>query len=174
VVPDREKPEQSPSALPKRVDGVIVVVVGTVRYPKFIDRREKGENIMSTRCLALTVLVVMALSGSTVLAQCGCGPVATAYMPITPSYPAYYAPVAEPYVAAYTPYVASYAPYTAYYSPYAAYHSPYVASYAPYAAYAPVVRPYGYYGAPGWSAYGTPKVYVRGEPVRNALRAATP
>jgi hypothetical protein len=27
---------------------------------------------------------------------------------------------------------------------------------------------------PGWSAYGTPRLYVPGEPVRNVLRAVTP
>lgn len=29
-------------------------------------------------------------------------------------------------------------------------------------------------GMAGWSIYGTPKVYVPGEPVRNVLRAITP
>ena len=37
----------------------------------------------------------------------------------------------------------------------------------PYVSYAPVYSPY----VAGWSVYGTPKLYVAGEPVRNTLRA---
>jgi hypothetical protein len=38
-----------------------------------------------------------------------------------------------------------------------------------------LVQPYAvYYGTAGKSIYGTLKVYVPGEPVRNVLRAITP
>ncbi len=88
-----------------------------------------------------------------------------------------YAPVSytpSTYVSYYTPTVASYAP-AAYVTSYAPV-TPYVSYYSPYAvSYAPVASPYAvYYGVAGWSVYGTPKVYVPGEPVRNSVRALTP
>lgn len=96
------------------------------------------------------------------------------YVPTT----TYYAP--ESYATYYAPTTTYYAPaaYTSYYAPaaYTSYYAPTTAYYTPYAAYSPVVAaPYvTYYGSAGASVYGTPKVYVRGEPVRNALRALTP
>jgi hypothetical protein len=90
---------------------------------------------MYRRFVAVGVAVVLTLSASTVLAQCGCGPVVTTY---APSYTAYYAPT--PYVA----YYASPTPYVTYYRP--------VTPYVTY--YAPVVRPYvTYYRMPRWSFY---------------------
>jgi hypothetical protein len=65
-----------------------------------------------------------------------------------------------------TTYLAPAAPRVAYYVPVA---QPYTASFAPAAQ--PRVA---YYGVAGWSLYGTPKVYVPGEPVRNVWRAITP
>jgi hypothetical protein len=94
------------------------------------------------------------------------------YVPTT----TYYAP--ETYTSYYAPTTAYYAPTTAYYpSVYTSYYAPTTAYYSPYVAYAPVAgaavvaSPYTRVGA---SVYGTPKVYVRGEPVRNAWRAITP
>ena len=141
---------------------------------------------MYWRFISLAVIALI-LSGSTVFAQCGCSspPV---YEPVAPSYSTYYAPP----VADYTPvsYVSNYQPaavpttYVSYYAPPAAVApAPYVAYYAtptPYVTYysppvAPVVAPYPvYYGVPGLSIYGTPQIYVPGQPVRNVLRAITP
>jgi hypothetical protein len=73
-------------------------------------------------------------------------PYVSYYAPTT----AYYAP--QPYVSCYAPSVSYYAPTTAYYAP-----TPYVTA-----------RPYAWVGS---SVYGTPKVYVAGQPVRNAIRA---
>lgn len=82
---------------------------------------------MFSRFVVVGVAVVLSFSASTVLAQCGCGPVVTTYAPVAPNYTTYYAP---------TPYVAYYAP-----TPYVSY-------------YAPVVRPYvAYYRVPRWSFY---------------------
>jgi hypothetical protein len=63
--------------------------------------------------------------------------------------------------------VSYYAPatYATYYTPYTSYYTPTTSYYA--AAYVP-------YGVVGSSIYGTAKVYVPGEPVRNTLRAITP
>ena len=124
---------------------------------------------MYRQFIVVGVAVVLSLSASTVLAQCGCGPAVTKYAPVVPSYTTYYA--AAPYVT----YYAAPAPSVVYYAPVA----PYVTYYAPATPYvtyyAPVARPYvAYYGVPGWSVYGTPRVYVPGQPVRNALRAVTP
>jgi hypothetical protein len=133
---------------------------------------------MYQRFIPLAVIALM-LSGSTAFAQCACSYVATAnyVAPVAPSYVSYYAPPAvditpAPYVSYYAPPVAvAPAPYVSYYAPavsYATYYSPRVA-------YAPVVTSYAVrYGVPGWSIYGTPRVYVPAEPVRNVVRAVTP
>lgn len=115
-------------------------------------------------------------------------PTTTYYAPET--YTSYYAPTTayyapEAYTSYYAPTTTYYAPetYTSYYAPttayypsvYTSYYTPTTAYYTPYVAYAPVagavVAPYSRVGA---SVYGTQKVYVRGEPVRNAWRALTP
>ena len=80
---------------------------------------------------------------------------------------AYYtpAPVYTTYYALSSTYTASYAPsraYTTYYAPGAVYSTYYAPSAAPYVAYY----------QPG--VVVAPKVYVRGQPVRNLLRAITP
>ena len=151
------------------------------------------------RFIAVAV-VALVLSGSTVYAQCGCN-LAPVSASVAPSYTADYAPAAvgyapSSYVSYYTPpaapvsYVSYYAPtapvsYVSYYAPPAVAAVPYVSNYppavpystyyTPYTAYAPVVAPYSaYYGVAGVSVYGTPRVYVPGEPVRNVLRAVTP
>jgi len=141
---------------------------------------------MFQRSIPLAVIALI-LSGSTAFAQCGCGspPV---YAPVAPSYTSYYfSPAVDytpaPYVSYYSPpaapvsYVSYYvppvapAPHVSYYAPAA----PYVTYYAPYATYAPIVAPVrAYYAVPGVSNYGTPRVYVPGEPVRNVLKAVTP
>jgi hypothetical protein len=129
--------------------------------------------------------VVLSLIAAPALAQCGCGGGQVAYYaPPAPAYTTYYAPAATYYAPA--SYVSYYAPapaYTTYYAPapYATYYAP-ATPYATY--YAPPVPYATYYAAPAYvayprvavgpSIYGTPKVYVRGEPVRNALRAVTP
>ena len=134
---------------------------------------------MYRRFIPLAVAALM-LSSSVAYAQCGCSALPV-YVP-APSYTSYYAaPMAyetpAPYVSYYAPPV-SYAAYYAPPVPYAAYYAPpvsYAAYYAPGAAYAPVALPYrAYYGVPGWSMFGAPRVYVPGEPVRNALKAVTP
>jgi hypothetical protein len=146
---------------------------------------------MYHRLITLSVLALM-LGSSAAFAQCGCNssPVSTA---VAPSYTtSYYAPAAADYAPApYTSYYAAPVSYATYYAPaapvsYATYYAPaapapYVSYYAPavpYATYyspAPVVMPYrAYYGVPGRSVFGAPRVYVPGEPVRNAVRAVTP
>jgi hypothetical protein len=134
----------------------------------------QGGTVMYSRFLVMLLVSVVVLSGSAVLAQCGCAAPAPVYAPVAPVYTSYYAPAVTYYTPAVTavPTVAYYTPYVSYYAPAA----PTVSYYTPYAAYAPVVRPYAayYYGVPGWSMYGTPKVYVPGEPLRNAIRATTP
>ena len=143
---------------------------------------------MCQRFITLAVIIFL-LSSSMAFAQCGCSspPVVAA----APSYVSDYAPQATYSPASYVSYYAppaayAPAPYVSYYAPPAAYApAPYVSYYAPpvaYAAYyspapayaAPVVPYRAYYGVAGWSVYGTPRVYVPGEPVRNALRAVTP
>jgi hypothetical protein len=139
---------------------------------------------MCQRYISLAVIALLLLGGSIAHAQCGCSspPV---YTSVAPSYSSNYAPVVTNYTpvsyasyyappAAYAP-----APYVTYYAPPVAYApTPYVSYYAPaapYVAYAPVVAPYrAYYGVPGWSIYGTPRVYVPGEPVRNTVKAVLP
>jgi hypothetical protein len=150
---------------------------------------------MCTRSIAIVTFLAFSLTASVVFAQCGCG-AATSYVPTTTyyapqAYTSYYAPTTayyapEAYTSYYVPtttyyapetYTSYYAPTTAYYAPsvYTSYYTPTTAYYTPYVAYAPVagavVAPYSRVGA---SVYGTPKVYVRGEPVRNAWRALTP
>ena len=119
---------------------------------------------MYQRLLAVAV-VALILSGSTALAQCGCD-AQPVYAPVASGYATYYAPS----TAYYAP-----APYVSYYTPpvsYASYYAP-AAPYATY--YAPAVVPYrAYYGVPGWSAFGAPRLYMPGQPVRNVLRAVTP
>jgi hypothetical protein len=143
---------------------------------------------MYQRFIVLAVIALI-LSASTAFAQCGCSsqpayapvvsgyatsyyaPQTAYYSPV--SYASYYAPVAAPvsYTSYYAPAVAyAPAPYVSYYAPAA----PYAAYYSPYATYSPVVSYRAYYGVPGWSMYGAPRVYVPGEPVRNALKAVTP
>ena len=146
---------------------------------------------MGVRVLAVTMATALVLCGSAVFGQC-CGGGA-AYVPAAPVYASYYAPAAPAYATYYAPSTAYYAPapvpyaayyappvaYTAYYAPpvaYSTYYAPPVAYstyYAPRVAYAPAVVAYPY-ARPGWSMYGTPRVYVAGEPVRNILRATTP
>jgi hypothetical protein len=141
---------------------------------------------MYERFITLAVIALL-LSGSTAFAQCGCSapPVVVS---AAPSYSTYYAPAVADYTPA--PYVSYYAPaaapvsYVSYYAPavapapYVTYYAPpapYVTYYSPRVTYAPVVAPYAaYYGRPGWSIYGAPRVYVPGEPVRNTLKAITP
>ncbi len=146
---------------------------------------------MRARSIAPLTFLAFILAASTVFAQCGCGATTTTYMPVAPTYTAYYAPAtvyypAETYTSCYVPTTTYYAPevYTSYYTPattyyapaaYTSYYTPTTAYYTPYVTYAPVATPYvTYYGRVGSSVYGTPKVYVRGEPVRNALRTITP
>lgn len=150
---------------------------------------------MFKRSIAGVLFLGLALIASPVFAQCGCGVATSTYVSAAPSYTSYYVPTTtyyapESYNAYYAPTTAYYAPesYTTYYAPtttyyapvpYATYYAPTTAYYAaaPYTTYySPVAQPYyvGYRDAIGPSIYGTPKVYVRGEPVRNALRAITP
>ena len=118
---------------------------------------------MYGRLVVLSVIAGLSLITSTVLAQCGCGSVQTTYTPVVASSTAYYTPTVAHYPPA--PYYTPATPQAAYYAPVA----------KPYATNASVARPYAaYYGTAGWSIYGTPKVYVPGEPVRNVLRAVTP
>jgi hypothetical protein len=123
---------------------------------------------MKYSIFALIVAVVVVVASSAT-AQTYVG-----YMQATP------APVAAYYatgpVAAYSPVVA-----TAYYAPPAAYYPAPVPYYAASPVVAPVPAPY-YAAAPvavapvyyGPAVVVRPKVYVRGEPVRNVLRAVTP
>jgi len=141
---------------------------------------------MYQRFIPHLAVVTLILSGSAAFAQCSCGSSPGS----APSYSTYYAPAGAdytpaPYVSYYTPqaapvsYVSYYAPAVTYApTPYVSYYapaSPYVASYSPAVIGSPVVVPYRtYYGVPGRSIYGTPQVYVPGEPVRNVLRSITP
>jgi hypothetical protein len=156
----------------------------------------QGDYSMYQRFVPLAVIALIACASS-VYAQCSCGlspayaPAAAAYAPVAPSYTTSYAPAVVDYApvtyatyyaapAAYAPapYVSYYAPAAYAPAPYVSYYAPpvsYAAYYAPSVAVAPVVAPYrAYYGTPGWSIYGTPRVYVPGEPVRNTLKAVTP
>ena len=150
---------------------------------------------MYRQCAVLAVAIVIGLIASTVLAQCNCGPVATTPAPVVPSPATYSAPASHvthyspvtPHITYYaapavpTPHVTYYAPprpHVTYYAPprpHVAYYAPPIAP-RPYVTYyAPPVRPYvAYYGTPGWSVFGAPRVYVPGQPVLNALRAVTP
>jgi hypothetical protein len=118
---------------------------------------------MNFRFGAAAVLVLLCLGAS----AWGQGytvysPPVVAYQPATT--------YVHPYVA-YSPVVAPYATYSPVVVPYGAY-SPIVAP-APYAAYAPVYAP-AVAVVPGRAVWVHPKVYVQGQPVRNALRAITP
>jgi hypothetical protein len=96
---------------------------------------------MFTRSIVVLAALGAVLSASAVFAQCGCGPVVTAPVPV----PAvtYYSPV--PYASYYAPA----APYVSYYSPYATYYA------------APIVRPYAaYYARPVWGVYARPRFYT--------------
>jgi len=146
---------------------------------------------MCSRSITIVAFLAFSLTASVVFAQCGCG-AATSYAPVAPSYTTNYVPTTtyyapETYTSYYAPtttyyapetYTSYYAPTTAYYAPsvYTSYYTPTTAYYSPYVTnYAPVAGPAGaYYGRVGASIYGTPKVYVRGEPVRNTWRALTP
>ena len=90
--------------------------------------------------------------------------------PVT--YTSYYVPAATSYTTYYAPAVSSVTavPYVSYYAP----ATSYVTYYSPSVAVAPVTYSTYYYGRPGTSIYGTPRVYVPAEPVRNTLRALTP
>jgi hypothetical protein len=155
---------------------------------------------MYSRSITIATLLTFVLSTSAAFGQCGCSAPATTSAPVVSSYTAQYAPVttyyapATDYATYYSPTTTYYAPTTAYYAPtttyyapqpYVSYYTPSVSYYAPTTAYspvaAPVATPYTSYYAPagasvmaGSSIYGTPKVYVYGQPIRNAIRASTP
>jgi len=146
---------------------------------------------MSRPFAVAAVAAVLCLCGSTVLAQCGCGSGGLTYAPVVPSYTTYYAPAVTTYSPTVTYYpstVTTVAPTVAYYpsavttvAPTVTYYpsTSYVAYYPPVATpvtyYSPVVRPYAaYYGTPGWSVFGTPKIYAPDQPVLNTIRALTP
>ncbi len=138
--------------------------------------------------LITLAIVVLILGAATTWADCGCG-APPVYTSAAPTYSTYYAPATVDYApapqvtyyapaAAPVPYVSYYAPAVAYVpAPYVTYYAPPVAAvpyatyYAPPVSYAPVAVPYRAYAVPGWSVYGTPRVYVRGEPVRNTVKA---
>lgn len=109
-------------------------------------------------CRMLTVatgIVLLSLTASTARAQYACG---------SPP-PTYGVPRVVRYAPA--PYVVNYAPPT------------HVACGAPAqpctTGCEPGIQPYTVcYNTTGWSIYGTPKVYVPGQPVRNLWRAITP
>jgi hypothetical protein len=108
------------------------------------------------RQLALVAMAIgLSLTTSPVLAQCSCDAAPAPCVSVGPRCPTYY-----------TPPVTNYPPVSC------------ISHYAPapqVAYYTPVAQPaVAYYGKPGRSIYGTPKVYVPGEPIRNILRAITP
>jgi hypothetical protein len=72
-------------------------------------------------------------------------------------------------------YTSYYAPTTTYYAaPTTTYYSaPVTSYYAPYTTYSPVTTYYAP-GVVGSTIYGTPQVYVPGQPVRNLLRSVIP
>ncbi len=122
---------------------------------------------MFRRFVAIAAAAVMSATTSIALAQCNCGGPVTSYVPDVPSCTTHCAPAVVHYASApRTTYLAPAAPHVTYYVPVA---QPYTVSFAPAAQ--PRVA---YYGVAGWSLYGTPKVYVPGEPVRNVWRAITP
>jgi hypothetical protein len=102
------------------------------------------------------------------------------YMPVGPTpVVTYYSPYSPAPVASYGPVVSTsyYAPETVYYAA----PTPYYAAPTPYYVASPVATPYyvasPYVAAPAYygpSVIVRPKVYVRGEPVRNLIRAVTP
>jgi hypothetical protein len=94
------------------------------------------------------------------------------YAPTVSYYGSTYATPMTTYYAPATSYYSSYyAPYTSYYAPATSYYSSY---YAPaYSTYAPVTTYYSP-GVVGSTIYGTPQVYVPGQPVRNVLRSVFP
>ena len=153
--------------------------------------------------LKITVAaVIVSVNASMAIAQCACGGAQTAYIApsytgyAAPSYTAAYAPavacasgcasceVPATQATYYAPAAESscttcYAPTTTYYAPTTAYYAPtttaYYAPAATTAYYAPATTVYYALAAVvGSSVYGTAKVYVPGQPVRNALRAITP
>jgi DNA-directed RNA polymerase II subunit RPB1 len=95
----------------------------------------------------------------------GSAPVTTYYAPATTTY---YAPT----TAYYAPTTSYYAARTSYYAPTTSYYAPTTAYYGATAVAAPVVvgRP----AVLGSGSLGQPKVYIPGQPIRNALRWATP
>jgi hypothetical protein len=104
---------------------------------------------------------------SAAFGQCGCGSAGPAYVP------------AADYSACCAPPLSCGAPVTevAYDRGPATYDSPPVRAYYP----GPVARPYvayysppAYRAVPGRTIYGTPKMYVPGQPLRNVWRAITP
>jgi hypothetical protein len=133
---------------------------------------------MYGRFVVLSVAVGLSLIASTVLAQCGCDSTQTTYTPVVPSYATNDTPAVTYYpTTQYATYYTPATPQAAYYAPapqpYTTYYAPVAQPYA--ANYAPAPQPYvPYYGTLGRRMYGTPKVYVPGEPVRNVLRAITP
>lgn len=161
----------------------LIIQMG-IQHSNGYGRKGREDTIMCRRFVLLLVPIGLSLTASTVRAQC-CGSTQIAYAPVVQSYAANYTPTVT-YYESVAPQVTYYSPSavvdTTYYAP-----APYVTYYAPatpqveyYAQsattyYAPVVQPYvTYYGTVGSSIYGTPKVYVPGQPVRNTLRAITP
>jgi hypothetical protein len=125
--------------------------------------------MMCKKLPIVTMVLVAAFVASTAFAQCGCGPTQTTYAPVVSSQTAYYVPAATYYAP--VPRVAYYAAPPV--ATYATYYAPAPQPYTTY--YAPAPQPYvAYYGALGSSIYGTPRVYMPGQPVRNVLRAVTP
>jgi hypothetical protein len=151
------------------------MVLGTSSLEFRAGKFTQGDYAMYQRFVALAVIALIACASSA-RAQCSCG-LSPTYAPVAPSYSTSYAPVVVDYApVTYATYYAAPAAYAP--APYVSYYAPpvsYAAYYAPSVAVAPVVAPYrAYYGVPGWSMYGTPRVYVPGEPVRNTLKAVTP
>ena len=86
----------------------------------------------------------------------------------------YYSPAPQ-VVSSYSPVVQYGTPVTTYYAPGsvpATQAAPVVTYYAPYAPVVTAYRPV--YGANHGAVIVRPKVYVRGQPIRNAFRAITP
>lgn len=122
---------------------------------------------MYSRLVVLSAAIGLILIASTVLAQCGCGSTQMTYSPVEPGCTANGTPT--PMCRPSASYITCNTPATSH----VAYYAPVAQTYP--ARYVPTTRPYmTNYGMAGWSIYGTPKVYVPGEPVRNVLRAITP
>ena len=113
----------------------------------------------------LATAVVLGSDASTAFSQCCCGCVSMTDSPVV-NWPTASGPVGT---------FAVPAPRVVQYAPAAPYSAMRVTPGARVVAYAPAVHPVvAYYGVAGTSIFGTPKVYVHGEPVRNVLRAITP